>query len=569
MAKVLVVGGGPAGSVAALSLRRLGHEVVLYEKARFPRYRVGESLLPGTLSILTRLGLKEDIDRFGFVKKPSATFLWGQDQAPWTFSFTTPKSAPWVFDHAIQVKRDEFDQMLLEAARRRGAVVHEGAPVRDIDVQSDERVTAVVEGPDGEVTVEADYVIDASGSGSPLVKKLKTRRYDPFYRSFAIWSYFRRADPFKGDLAGTTYSITFEHGWVWMIPLRGDVYSVGIIVDQDKIKEVADKGQEAFYKETLAKCARAMSILDGAEMFDGVRVVQDWSYEAEIFSDKRYFLCGDSACFTDPLFSQGVHLATQSAVCAAAAIDRMTTHPEERDAIHAWYNHSYRETYEQYHEFLASFYTFASFTEPESEFWRKRRISESRDDRLERKRWFERLVDRASSNEDLAIEDFRDRASTMIAIGRHKRMELSDDFSDGELNAARVRWISQLTKQLNSIKRMEWSGSDVLLKSYYKVHPLTFNLAPQSVIADEAGRAMTKYPIEEAQRQIFAALKREPMEYRELIRQLAESGKQEHSSHIVIRMMEAGLLTGYDKTGKQVVIQDRLRFDGVGEEYEV
>jgi 2-polyprenyl-6-methoxyphenol hydroxylase-like FAD-dependent oxidoreductase len=104
--KVAIIGGGPAGSVAALTLHELGHDVAIYERSRFPRYRIGESLLPGTMSILQRLGLREKIDAAGFVRKPSATFLWGQDQAPWTFSFAAPKVTPWVFDHAIQVKRE-------------------------------------------------------------------------------------------------------------------------------------------------------------------------------------------------------------------------------------------------------------------------------------------------------------------------------------------------------------------------------------------------------------------------------------------------------------------------------
>src|SRR5262245_11567907 len=110
--KVSIIGGGPAGCVAALTLNNLGHEVEIYQRARHARYRIGESLLPGTMSILNRLGLQEKIDAQNYVKKPSATFLWGQDQAPWTFSFAAPKVTPWVFDHAVQVKREEFDQLL-------------------------------------------------------------------------------------------------------------------------------------------------------------------------------------------------------------------------------------------------------------------------------------------------------------------------------------------------------------------------------------------------------------------------------------------------------------------------
>ena len=567
--KVTVIGAGPAGCVAALTLDRLGHTVEVYERDRFPRYRIGESFLPGTLSILTRLGLKERIDAAGFVEKPSATFLWGQDQAPWTFSFNTPRTAPWVFDHAIQVKREVFDQLLVDEVRARGIAVHEGTAVTGVDICTPDRVTLSVRENAEERTVEADFVIDAAGVSSPLARQLKVRRYDEFYKNFAVWSYFKRADPFKNGLKGTTYSITFEDGWVWMIPLKGDLYSVGLVVDRSKAAEVKELGPERFYVETLAKATRATAILADAERVDEVRIVHDWSYDSDLFSAGRFFLCGDSACFTDPLFSQGVHLATQSAVSAAAAIDRITGHPDELDAVHNWYNRTYRETYEQYHEFLASFYTFASFTEPESEFWLKRRISESDDERLSRKQWFGNLVQADRDSSAWSISDFRDRASTMIGIGRHQRVELTDEFTDDELNLARVRWITALTKQLNSIKRLQWNGDDVVLKPYYKVEPHSFQLEQKQVLANERGEDMVKWPLEEEHLEIFRNLRKEEVSYKTLVRQLADAGRQELSSQIVIRLMEAGLLTGYDKTGSHVFIQDRLRFDGVGVEYEV
>lgn len=567
--KVAIIGGGPAGSVAGLTLHKLGHDVTIYERFRFPRYRVGESLLPGTMSILNRLGLQEKIDAQNYVKKPSATFLWGQDQAPWTFSFAAPKVAPWVFDHAIQVKREEFDKLLLDEARSRGITVHEESPVTDVDLSRPDRVTLTVRQGGETVNVESDFVIDAGGSGGPLARKLGVRRYDEFYRSFAVWSYFRLKDPFQGDLKGTTYSITFEDGWVWMIPVSDDLYSVGLVVDRSKGTEVREQGADDFYRTTLAKCVQAMDILGDAEQADEVRIVHDWSYDTEVFSADRFFLCGDSACFTDPLFSQGVHLASQSAVSAAAAIDRITHHGDEKDAVHAWYNRSYRDAYEQYHQFLASFYTFASFTEPDSEFWRKRRITESDDERLTRKKWFEKLVSKGSEDSDGTVASFRDRASTMISIGRHQRPELSDEFSEAELNAARVRWISDLTKRLNSISRFRWNGDKVVLKPYYRVEPIGFRLEHREILANEDQLDMTQYSMDDETRQIFQDLAEEEFGYKALVKRLGAVGRQELSTQIVVRLMEAGLLTGYDENGDKVVVQGRLHFGGVGVEYEV
>lgn len=566
-AKVIVMGGGPAGSIAALTLQKLGHQVTVFEKEKFPRYRVGESFLPGTLSILHRLGLSEKIDSAGYVKKPSATFLWGKTEAPWTFSFTTPKTEDWVFDHAIQVLRSEFDQMLLETCRERGIQVFEEAVVAEVEVEHADHVSVQVRHRNESSEFTADYLIDASGSNSPLVRKLGLREYDEFYKSVALWSYFETPDPFMNDLNGTTFSITFEDGWIWMIPLKSGVYSVGVIVDQSKLAEIKDEGIGQFYDKTLAKSERALSILNGVQRREEVKLVRDWSYETTCFSRQRFFLCGDSACFTDPLFSQGVHLASQSAVSAAASIDYLMSQPEQSNEVHAWYNRTYRETYNQYHEFLASFYTFASFTEPESEFWTKRRISESADERFKRKEWFEQLVSGENKSRP-QIGEFKDRAATMIAIGRHQRQGLTDEFMDAELNPARVRWISDLTKQLNRIVRFEWQGAHVGTEGFFKIEPQSFKLQPQRILCNGAGKDMTKYAVSAPLLGIVQALHEENFGYKELMIRLNEVGEV-NSSQFVIRLMESGLLEGFDKNDERVLVQDRLRFDGVGVEYEV
>lgn len=566
--KVAVIGGGPAGCVAGLTLNQLGHDVEIYERESFPRYRIGESLLPGTLSVLSRLGMQEKIDAAGFVRKPSATFLWGQDQAPWTFSFAAPKIKPWVFGDAVQVKREEFDRMLAEECRSRGVPVHERCSVTDIDLDDPQRVTLSIRHREGPTqTVHSDFVVDAGGANSPLARKLGVRRYDEFYRNFAVWSYFRRPDPFQGDLKGTTFSITYENGWVWMIPLKGDLYSVGVVVDRDRAPEVRAKGPEQFFRSELPLARRATELLGDAEMVDEVRIVHDWSYDSEFFSDGRFFLCGDAACFTDPLFSQGVHLATQSAVSAATAIDRISANEGEAREVHDWYNRSYRTAYEHYHEFLASFYTFASFTEPTSDFWQKRRITEAGDERLARKTWFDRLSRGADPN--ASVLGFRDKAATMIAIGRHQRPDLSDEFAESELQPARVRWVGDITRRLTSMIRLSWTGDKVVLADDYQVEPETFRLVPSKVLADEHGRQLRGFVMTEVDRTIFQELAEEQFGYRELARRLSTVGRQEQSGQIVMRLMEAGLLTGYDEAGQEVVVQGRLEFGGVGVEYEV
>jgi hypothetical protein len=442
--------------------------------------------------------------------------------------------------------------------------------VTNVNVSEETHITVSYRGSDGDSTSEAfDYVIDAGGAGGPLARQLKVRQYDEYFRSFAIWAYYKKADPFEGDLKGTTFSITFEDGWVWLIPLKDDQYSVGLIVDRSKADEVKRLGREEFFTQTLAKAERAMAILDGAQRTsDEVRIIHDWSYNSELYSSDRWFLSGDSAAFTDPLFSQGIQMATQSAVSAAAAIDRISDHPNEAGLVHEWYSRAYRETYEKYHEFLAAFYTMASFSEPDSEFWSRRRIDRQTDSRVESRRWFRKLVDLREDG-GWSAEEFRERATTMMSIGRHQREELSSEFSDAELVPARIRWVGQLNKALRSISRLEWVGESVLLKPYFKIDPISLRLMPKQVIGNELGQDMLKWSLDERHRDIFEQMHTRGMGYKELEKELSSSDDAELSSQIIIRLFEAGLLRGFDKHGDRVLIQDRLRFDGVGTEYEV
>ncbi len=230
-----IVGGGPAGSVAALCLRKLGHEVILFERLEFPRYRIGESLLPGTLSILDRLGLSERIAAAGFPVKRGATFMWGADCAPFTFSFATPKTNSWTYDHSYQVTRSEFDKILLDSAVERGATVRTGHSVTGVTFGVDGqriRLDYKSEASDGAVVV--DYLIDASGLSGLLGNRHQLRRFDDFYRNLAVWSYFRGGRRYRGGLEGNIFSVAFKEGWIWIIPLKADTYSVGVVTDSQR-----------------------------------------------------------------------------------------------------------------------------------------------------------------------------------------------------------------------------------------------------------------------------------------------------------------------------------------------
>lgn len=565
---VVIVGGGPAGSVAALCLRKLGHETVLYERSVFPRYRIGESLLPGTMAILTRLGIFDKIEAANFPKKRAATFIWGGDRPPWSFTFATPKTAPWVFDHAYQVTRAEFDQILLNAAGERGAKVREGHEV----------VKAEFDGESGPVKLHwknshaqgvthAGFVIDASGSRGLISQERKLREWDEYYRNMAVWSYFKGGKRFKGDLEGNIFSVTFKEGWIWIIPLKDDTYSVGVVTGTDANARMREIGPDAFYHECLKSCPVAMEILETAEQSDEVRVLREWSYEARQLSFGRAFLCGDSACFIDPLFSQGVHLATYSAMLAAAGIDYLYEHPQAADEIHAWYDRSYREAYHRYHKFVASFY--ACNEEPDSKFWSSRKIEGARDQRFAGKDWFTSMTGQQVDAGAAGLEELEEGASALAELWRHGTKEISDHYDETELSLRRVQWANELLRTFNSMAQVRWKSREVRLVPSFKVHPTTFKLERQDFVGDENGRTMTAYALTEQHRALFERLIEQPQSFRDLTKELKHLGGQGTPLQLVGRLVEEGFLQGYNKEGQPVRIRSALRFGGVGAEDDI
>ena len=560
--RTAIVGGGPAGSVAALCLRRLGHEVIVFEKESFPRYQIGESLLPGTMSILHRLGIAADIHKAGFPVKRAATFVWGADQAPWTFSLSTPKPKPWTYDHAYQVNRDEFDKILLDNAENAGALIRRRHEVRDIDWVGDQ-VRIDWKNCNRSGSLMADFVVDASGGRGLVAKKLNLRRFDDYFRNMAVWSYFQGGKRFTGELMGNNFSIAFPDGWIWIIPLKGDRYSVGIVTDKGNSSRIKEMGVDPYFTACLQQSPVAMEILENAQQCARTRVIRDWAYDATTLARNRAFLCGDSACFIDPLFAQGVHLAVYSATLAASAIDRASHHPGELEELTCWFDGAYRNAYNNYHRFLTAFYSFNARLG--SGFWKSRQLDSRNRKHLESKDWYRVLTGGDPVQETRAVEKLRSQTHTLESLWRHNQNELTESTGEEELSIRRIAYANSLIKCYRSMTRMEWSSGEVHLIPGYEMEVESFRLTNSRFLGNQDGTHLPGHPVTENHRGLFAGLQSRQLGYKGLISELRKiKGGKGAPYQLVGKLIENGFLRGYDKNNDLVRFEPPLRLGGVG-----
>ncbi len=276
------------------------------------------------------------------------------------------------------------------------------------------------------------------------------------------------------------------------------------------------------------------------------------------------FICGDAACFIDPLFSQGVHLAANSAMLASAAIDHLSKHPEDRDEVHAWYTQSYLASYEGYHRFLSSFYAYNNGLD--SHFWSKRRIDGSRDARLADRDWFAALSGHNDRPDvDVAGKVERD-AATLAELWSHKTKELDDDFDASELSFRRLQWGVKLLRDRMRMSRVTWTGSAVRLIPSFRVHPTEFRLERVGQLGDGTGRSVGVHEFTEDHRKTFDDLRSQPLSFSALTERLTKLQTGGAADQIILRLFEEGLLQGFDKNGDSVKLQPALRFQGVGTE---
>ncbi|HXE94237.1 MAG TPA: NAD(P)/FAD-dependent oxidoreductase [Gaiellaceae bacterium] len=355
--QVLVVGGGPGGSTTAALLAKQGFDVILMERQRFPRYHIGESLLPSALQILDELGLRETIESHGFQHKAGALFDWSDDI--WHFSFGTPLEPLYAF----QVVRSEFDQILLDHAASVGVDVRQRVEVVELEFDGERpRRATFVDGEGRRGSCSFDVLVDASGrTGLMATRYLRSRRFHEAFRNVALWGYWRNAAQLGRGPEGATASCSIPYGWIWAIPLHDGSLSVGVVLHKSRLKELREtKDLDTIYREALDSSPVVRDLVAPGELTGSLRTETDYSYAAERFSGPGYYLVGDAACFLDPLLSSGIHLATFSGLVAAASIASTLRGEIDEATASEFFGASYRRAYLRMLVVVSSFYQMHS-----------------------------------------------------------------------------------------------------------------------------------------------------------------------------------------------------------------
>jgi flavin-dependent dehydrogenase len=320
---VVVIGGGPAGSTCSTLMAQQGLRVELFERDRFPRFHIGESLIPETYWVLKRIGMLPKMQRSHFTKKYSVQFVnaSGKLSAPFYFWDNKPHEC----SQTWQVVRSEFDKMMLDHAREHGVSVHEATRVMDVLWEKDRVVGVTIRQEDGSTRdVRAKVVVDASGQAGLLQNRLRLRVWDPILNKGAIWTYWKGAYRDTGRDEGATMVLqtASKNGWFWYIPQHDDTVSVGVVAPFDYLfksrPDPSNYGQT--YREEVDACPAVKERVSIGKQVAGYFATKDYSYRATKVAGDGWVMIGDAWGFLDPLYSSGVLLALRSGEMAADAI---------------------------------------------------------------------------------------------------------------------------------------------------------------------------------------------------------------------------------------------------------
>jgi flavin-dependent dehydrogenase len=354
---VLIIGAGPAGCAAAAILAEYGHQVLVLEREKFPRYHIGESLLPFTFHPLQRLGLIDKMRESAFQKKYSVQFVSESGKASQPFYFYNRYDRETVAQ-TWQVLRSEFDCMLLENARSKGATVLEGVTVREL-LKEGERVTGVrAEDAAGKrIEYHAPITLDCSGRESFAAVRNNWRVKDPQLNKVAVWTYYRGALRDPGlDEGATTVAYVPEKGWFWYIPQHNDMVSVGVVAEGKYLTRGGVKSPEAIFKREIERNVWIKNHLAPGEQVGAYFLTSEYSFHTRYCGSEGLLLVGDAFCFLDPVFSSGLMFALKSGIMGADEIHQALGDGDFSPTRFETYSRTLREGVENMRKLVYAFY---------------------------------------------------------------------------------------------------------------------------------------------------------------------------------------------------------------------
>jgi Dehydrogenases (flavoproteins) len=346
---VVIVGGGPAGSTAGTLLAKHGWNVAIFEKEKFPRFKIGESLLPGSLRTFERMGVKEKIDQADVIVKHGGKIISACGTRSNRFLFCDAFRCK--YPTAYQVERSMFDQLLLDHAAETGCSVSQGTNVTDVVFAPDGVIVCA-----GDRAIRARYLIDCSGRNSLVGSRFKLRQNYPQLRKFSLFAHFEGVEREPGIDGTLTQMIRGKDRWIWMIPITTKKTSIGVVLDAQTFRQMR-LAPEAAFNRILQENPKVIEQMPRARRVTEVYATGDFSFRNKRFTGERWVLAGDAAGFIDPVWSSGVFIAILSGEKAADMLDRVLRQSERRAVEFARYERQLHRVMDLYLKFVTSWYT--------------------------------------------------------------------------------------------------------------------------------------------------------------------------------------------------------------------
>jgi len=352
---VAIIGGGPAGSTAATLLSKAGRRVIVLERDKFPRFHIGESLLPFSMETFTRLGIQEKL-RAGFVEKFGGEIAEAGGEKAAKFYFKDGFGSR--TDRSYQVTRSKFDKMLLDHAAESGAEVREQTAVESVDFDREGAMLALRPSEN----IRARYVVDASGRNSVIGNKFKLKKSYQHLQKLSLFAHYEGLEREEGIDGTLTRMVRTLQSWFWVIPLENDRTSIGIVLEAADFKSSGLSAEE-FFERAIAEQPLVRNRIGAGRRVSQVYTAADFSYRSERLTGDRWLLAGDAAGFIDPVFSSGVFLAVLAGEQAADVLHEVLDHPKRARRLFRHYERLVNRAMDVYLRFVESWYGGKEFIE--------------------------------------------------------------------------------------------------------------------------------------------------------------------------------------------------------------